>query len=269
MENNGIDFQGLVEKMPKADRAVFAETVWKAIKDTPEYRALVWKNRQELHVGEGGKLNLEVTAPSPPDAHNPPNISERVIGINAVDYDNRTQLGVDRVKLEESAKLMLEAIGEDPSRDGLKETPKRFANYWADIMNGHFLKPEDYVTEFDNDGAYDGAVVVKDLPFYTVCEHHLAPFIGTWDVAYKPGDRIIGLSKLVRIARVFQKRPQVQERLTKQISDALNEILKPEWVVVRMEAEHFCMSTRGVRTPGSTTETMTGHGDYPKDVFNV
>lgn len=176
---------------------------------------------------------------------------------------------VDTAKLEQAATLILEAVGEDPERDGLKDTPARFAKYYSEIMNGHFQKPEDFVTQFDNDGDYDGAVVVKTMPFYTICEHHLAPFIGYWDVAYKPGERIVGLSKLVRIARVFQKRPQVQERLTKQIAGALNDILKPEWVVVRMNAEHFCMSTRGVRTPGAMTETLTGHGDYPRDIFGV
>lgn len=170
-------------------------------------------------------------------------------------------------KMEEAGRLMLEAMGEDLNRDGIKDTPKRFAKYYAEIMNGYDLDPKEYVTEFDNDENYDGAVIVKDLPFYTMCEHHLAPFIGHWDVAYKPGRSIVGLSKLVRIARVYQKRPQVQERLTKQIADELNEILLPEWVVVRMNAEHFCMSTRGVRTPGALTETMSGHGEFPKDVF--
>lgn len=176
---------------------------------------------------------------------------------------------VDFKKLEEAGRLILEALGEDPTRDGLKDTPARFAKYYSEIMNGHFLDPKDFVTEFDNDGGYDGAVIVQDLPFYTICEHHLAPFIGTWDIAYKPGNKIVGLSKLVRIARVFQKRPQVQERLTKQIADAVDDILEPQWVAVRMRAEHFCMSTRGVRTPGSLTETMTGHGAYPQDVFTA
>lgn len=173
----------------------------------------------------------------------------------------------DLKKMEAAGRLMLEAMGDDPTRDGLKDTPRRFARYYSQIMNGYELDPKDYVTEFDNDADYDGAVVVKDLPFYTVCEHHLAPFIGTWDVAYKPDRKIVGLSKLVRIARVFQKRPQVQERLTRQIVDSLDEILHPIWVVVRMQAEHFCMSTRGVRTPGAMTETMSGHGIYPRDVF--
>lgn len=198
-------------------------------------------------------------------------VEERMQALEDVIKNNPVsgESAVDKKKLEQAATLMLEAIGEDPNRDGLKDTPARFAKYYADIMCGHFQRPEDYVTHFDNDSFYDGAVVIKDMPFYTVCEHHLAPFIGVWDVAYKPGARIVGLSKLVRIARVFQKRPQVQERLTKQIADSLNEILNPEWVVVRMNAEHFCMSTRGVRTPGALTETMTGHGKYPTDIFGI
>lgn len=206
--------------------------------------------------------------------------SERILGNNYEQLrptrDAAQRLGdkwnekkFDLEKMELAGKLMLEAMGEDPTRDGLKDTPKRFAKYYSEIMNGHFLDPKNFVTEFENDGAYDGAVVVKDLPFYTLCEHHLAPFIGKWDVAYQPGQRIIGLSKLVRIARVFQKRPQVQERLTKQIADSLDDILHPDWVVVRMNAEHFCMSTRGVRTPGSMTETLSGHGNYPKDIFHA
>lgn len=175
----------------------------------------------------------------------------------------------DLAKMEQAGRLMLEAMGEDITRDGLKDTPKRFAKYYSEIMNGHFLDPYDCVTEFDNDSGYDGAVIVRELPFYTICEHHLAPFIGKWDVAYKPTEKIVGLSKLVRIARVYQKRPQVQEKLTKQIANAINELLSPEWVVIRMNAEHFCMSTRGVRTPGALTETLSGHGDYPKDIFNA
>lgn len=194
-----------------------------------------------------------------------------VIGESTEQYtrDDDIVRGFDIKKMEEAGRLMLEAMGENPTRDGLKDTPKRFAKYYSEIMNGHFKDPYEEVTDFDNDGGYNGPVIVKDLPFYTLCEHHLAPFIGKWDVAYKPSDRIIGLSKLVRIARCYQKRPQVQERLTEQIAGILNEILKPEYVVVRMRAEHFCMSTRGVRTPGALTETMSGHGNYPKDVFGV
>ena len=178
-------------------------------------------------------------------------------------------MGYDHEKMEESVRLFFEAIGDDPNRDGLKDTPKRVSKMYSEIMNGHFLDPKDFVTEFDNDGGYDGPVILKDARFYTVCEHHLQQFSGTIDFAYKPKDKIVGLSKLVRIARVYAKRPQVQERLTKQVADAINEILEPEWVVIRIRAEHFCMSIRGVRVPGSQTTTIYGHGDYPSDIFSV
>lgn len=183
--------------------------------------------------------------------------------------DTVEQMNVDMAKLEQSAILFLEAIGEDPTRDGLKETPRRYAKYMAAIMNGNFIDPAESVKEFDNDEGYTGPVVVKNLPFYTMCEHHLAPFIGKWAIAYQPREKVLGLSKVVRIARAYQKRPQVQERLTKQIADKFNELVIPEWVVVRMEAEHFCMSTRGVRTPGSTTVTQYGYGGYPDNVFST
>lgn len=178
-------------------------------------------------------------------------------------------MAFDLEKMEQAGRLMLEAMGQDMTKEGVKDTPARFAKYYSQIMNGYDLRAEDYITEFENENSYDGPVVIKNLPFYTVCMHHLAPFIGHWAVAYEPGERILGLSKVVRIARVYQKRPQVQEQLTRQISDAMNDILKPKWVVVRMEAEHFCMSTRGVRTPGSLTVTQHGHGDWPKDVFHI
>ena len=172
-------------------------------------------------------------------------------------------------KMEESVRLFFEAIGDDPTRDGIKDTPHRVAKMYAEIMNGYFLDPKDFVTEFDNDERYDGPVILKDARFYTVCEHHLQQFSGTIDIAYQPKDKIVGLSKLVRIARVYAKRPQVQERLNKQVADAIDEILNPEWVVVRIKAEHFCMSIRGVRVPGTTTTTIYGHGAYPRDIFSV
>lgn len=177
--------------------------------------------------------------------------------------------GVDSKMLEESVRLFLTAIGDDITRDGLKETPKRVAKMYAETMNGYFLKPEDFVTEFDNDEGYDGAVILKGAELYSICEHHLQMFAGELAVAYKPKDKIVGLSKLVRIARVYAKRPQVQERLTQQISDALQQILDPEWVVVRYKAEHYCMKVRGVRIRDAFTTTIAGHGKWPQDIFHV
>lgn len=201
-------------------------------------------------------------------------VKDRIVPVPAVEIEplnftaeqigkwkKTNQTEVDQSKLQQAARLTLEALGEDINRDGLKDTPKRYAKYMADIMNGRFMDPDDYLTDFDNDGNYTGPVVVTNMPFYTICEHHLAPFIGTWDFAYKPKDRILGLSKVVRIARVFMKRPQVQERLTQQIAERMYDILNPEWVVIRMGAEHFCMSTRGVRTPGAKTYTRQVIGD--------
>lgn len=170
-------------------------------------------------------------------------------------------------KVEEATRLLLEGIGEDPDRDGLKDTPKRVAKMYSEIMNGHDLKPEDCVTTFENDGDYQGPIILKDADFYTYCEHHLQLFAGKLHIAYQPNDRIVGLSKLIRIARVYAKRPQVQERLTNQIAHALNDQLAPRWCVVKLEAEHYCMSIRGVRLPGTTTTTIAGHGPYPTDVF--
>lgn len=174
----------------------------------------------------------------------------------------------DFEKVKEATALLLEGIGDDPTRDGLLDTPDRVARMYQDILSGYEQKPEDYVTQFENDGQYYGPIIVRDIPFYTFCEHHFALFAGKLHIAYEPGERIVGLSKLVRIARVFAKRLQVQERLTKQVADAINEILQPKWVVVKIEAEHYCMSIRGVRVPGTSTGTIFGHGDYPKDIFN-
>lgn len=176
---------------------------------------------------------------------------------------------LDMAKLEESVRLFFEGIGDDPNRDGIKDTPKRVAKVWAETMNGYTLKPEDFVTLFDNDSGYSGPVILRDAEFYTKCEHHLEPFSGTLDIAYQPRDQIIGLSKLLRIARVYAKRPQNQERLTSQIADALYLNLDAEWVAVRCRAEHYCMISRGTRIKGAHTETYDGRGDWPKDIFHA
>lgn len=172
-------------------------------------------------------------------------------------------------KVKEATRLLLEGIGDDPNRDGIKETPDRVAKMYREILNGYDLNPNDFITEFDNDGDYHGPVVLRGAKFYTYCEHHLQPFVGELNIAYWPKDKVVGLSKLVRISRVFAKRPQVQERLTKQIADAIHEHLNPEWTVVKIEAEHMCMSIRGVRLPGTTTTTIYGHGNYSQDIFNI
>lgn len=175
----------------------------------------------------------------------------------------------DQEKVEEATRLLLEGIGDDPNRDGLKDTPKRVAKMYKDIFNGYDLDPNSFITEFDNDGDYHGPVILKGADFYSYCEHHLQLFAGKLNIAYSPGSRVVGLSKLVRIARVYAKRPQVQERLTQQISNSLQDLLKPDWVVIKIEAEHYCMSIRGVRVPRTTTTTIHGHGNWPTDVFKI
>lgn len=186
-----------------------------------------------------------------------------------LDMDEEKRNGFNYNKVKDATRLLLEGIGDDPDRDGLKDTPDRVARMYEEILNGYSLDPADNITEFDNDVGYHGPVVLKNADFYTYCEHHLQLFAGKLNIAYKPADKIVGISKLVRISRVFAKRPQVQERLTKEIADSLNSLLNPQWVVVKIEAEHYCMSIRGVRVPGTITETIFGHGEYPEGIFRL
>ena len=166
---------------------------------------------------------------------------------------------VDKEKIKQSIKLLLEAVGDDLNREGLIETPTRVANLYADIMNGYEEDPKKHLKTFKAESK--DMVIVKDIPFYSFCEHHLVLFFGKIHLAYIPNEKMVGLSKLVRMARVYAKRPQVQERLTKQIADALTEILSPD-VMVYIEAEHMCMAMRGVRAPGTTTITSAVRGKF-------
>ena len=156
---------------------------------------------------------------------------------------------------------ILSAIGEDPDRDGLQRTPRRVAEMYAEVFGGLHEEPERHlVVTFEAD--HDEMVMVRDIPMYSQCEHHLVPFIGKAHVAYIPGDdgRITGLSKLARLVDGFARRPQVQERLTTQIADTIDRVLQPKGVLVVIEAEHLCMSMRGVRKPGSLTVTSAVRG---------
>jgi len=166
---------------------------------------------------------------------------------------------VDKEKIKKATRLLLEAIGDDPNREGLLETPKRVAEMYAKILNGFDEKPEKHLKVFKAE-SHD-MVIVKDIPFYSYCEHHLVPFFGRIHVGYITNEKMIGLSKIVRMLRVFAKRPQVQERLTKQIADALTSVLSED-VIVYVEAEHMCMSMRGVRAPGTTTVTAAVRGKF-------
>jgi GTP cyclohydrolase I len=169
--------------------------------------------------------------------------------------------GVDKPRIERAVREILEAIGEDPERDGLVRTPRRIAEMYAEIFAGLREDPSEHLSvTFEAD--HDEMVMVRDIPVHSLCEHHLIPFAGRAHVAYIPGDdgRITGLSKIARLVDGFARRPQVQERMTTQIADALVEVLKPDGAFVMVEAEHFCMSMRGVKKPGSLTITSAVRG---------
>ena len=161
---------------------------------------------------------------------------------------------------------LLAYIGEDPSREGLLETPKRFLKAWREYTRGYLEKPEDVLKSFE-DGAerVDEMVIVRDIPVYSLCEHHLAPFFGKAYVGYIPDQRILGLSKISRLVEVFARRLQVQERLTNQIADALDTHLQPLGVAVVIECRHMCMESRGVRHTGTATVTSALRGIIKND----
>jgi GTP cyclohydrolase I len=170
---------------------------------------------------------------------------------------------MDKSKIEEGVRLILEGVGEDPNREGLLETPARVARMYEEVFAG---LTEDAAKHFETtfDEHHEEMVIVRDIPFYSMCEHHLVPFFGHAHVAYIPAadGRICGLSKLARLVEAFAKRPQVQERLTSQVADTLVDQLQPQGVLVVMEAEHLCMSMRGVKKPGTTTTTSAVRGVF-------
>ncbi len=176
---------------------------------------------------------------------------------NKVDHDN----------IESAVRTILAAIGEDPERDGLLDTPARVARMYAEISGGLQEDPKEHLRKvFDVD--HDEMIMVRDIPIYSMCEHHLLPFFGTAHVAYipRPGGKITGLSKIARMVDGYARRPQVQERLTRQMADAVRDVLDPEGVLAVVEAEHMCMSMRGVRKPGSSTVTSAVHGVFRDSV---
>jgi len=172
---------------------------------------------------------------------------------------------VDTQKIAEGVRLILEGIGEDPNRDGLVKTPERVADFYAELTEGMWVDPAEHIVPLPGD-SHDEMVIVKDISIASVCEHHLAPFTGKCHIAYIPkGGRIIGLSKLARIAEIFARRLQVQERLTQEIAQTLFEKLDPIGVMVVIEAEHTCMTLRGVKKPGAVTITSAVLGGFRKD----
>jgi GTP cyclohydrolase I len=171
--------------------------------------------------------------------------------------------GVDLNRIERAVHEILVAIGEDPGRDGLRDTPGRVARAYAEQFSGMRQRPEEVLsTVFDAD--HDEMVLVRDIEVYGTCEHHLTPFIGVAHIGYIPNEKgqITGLSKLARLVDIYARRPQVQERMTSQVADALTSTLEPRGVIVVIEAEHLCMTMRGVRKPGARTVTSAVRGIF-------
>jgi GTP cyclohydrolase IA len=214
-----------------------------------------------VSAASGGRAGTGVTGngvPTPP-------------AVDGVGQDPRTgdpvadlpEGRVDSARIEAAVREILLAVGEDPDRPGLQDTPARVARAYAETFAGLRQDPyEVLATTFDED--HDELVLVRDIPMYSTCEHHLVPFHGKAHIGYIPGvdGKVTGLSKLARLVEVYARRPQVQERMTRQIADALYEVLKPRGVMVVIEAEHLCMAMRGIRKPGSTTVTSAVRGIF-------
>jgi GTP cyclohydrolase IA len=174
---------------------------------------------------------------------------------------------IDLDRIEKAVREILEAVGEDPDRDGLQDTPVRVARMYAEIFTGIHEDPASHLT-VTFESSHDEMVMVRDIPLYSLCEHHLIPFIGKAHVAYIPGEegRITGLSKIARLVEGYSRRPQVQEQLTVQIADAMETTLEPRGVMVIVEAEHLCMSMRGIQKSGSTTVTSAVRGLFRENI---
>lgn len=172
---------------------------------------------------------------------------------------------MDKKRIENAVREILIAIGEDPDREGLVETPERVAKMYEEVFMGLEKSPEDHLKIF-NEEKNEEMVVVRDIPLYSMCEHHLLPFVGKAHIVYIPANgKVIGLSKLARIVDNFARRPQIQERLTSQIADFLMEKLEPQGVAVVIEAEHLCMTMRGARAAGAKTTTSALRGSMRSD----
>ena len=172
---------------------------------------------------------------------------------------------IDKDRIRAAVRELLLAIGEDPDREGLVETPRRIAESYAEIFGGVQQNPNGLLRVGFEEG-HDEMVVLRDIPFYSMCEHHLLPFHGIAHVAYVPRGRVVGISKIARLVEVLARRPQLQERLTGQIADSLMEALEPDGTAVAIEAEHLCMTMRGIKKPGSRMVTSAMRGTFQSQV---
>lgn len=167
--------------------------------------------------------------------------------------------GVDLDRIERAVREIILAVGENPARQGLEGTPARVARLYAELFEGLRVDPTEYL-KVGFEVGHDEMVILRDIPFYSVCEHHFMPFHGTAAVGYIPDGRVVGVSKLARLVEAYARRPQLQERLTGQVADAIMETLRPDGVAVVIEAEHLCMTQRGVKKPGSRMVTSATRG---------
>lgn len=172
---------------------------------------------------------------------------------------------INEEKIREAITMIIEAIGEDPEREGLKDTPDRIARMYSEVFSGLTEDPKKHLTKTFTVES-DDIVIEKDIVFYSMCEHHFVPFYGKAHIAYIPNGKVTGLSKLARTVEVFAKRPQLQERMTSQIADSIMKDLQTKGVLVILEAEHLCMTMRGVKKPGTKTTTMVSRGIFKEDI---
>lgn len=172
---------------------------------------------------------------------------------------------IDKAKIEEAVKLFLEGIGEDINREGLIETPKRISNMCEEVFAGLYDDPAKYLSKTFRASSNE-MVIEKDITFYSVCEHHIVPFYGKAHIGYIPNGKVVGLSKLARTVEVYAKRPQIQEQMTAQIADAIMTELDAKGVIVMVEAEHMCMTMRGIKKPGTKTVTYVTRGEFGENI---
>jgi GTP cyclohydrolase I len=172
-------------------------------------------------------------------------------------------MAIDRVKIEQAVTSIIGAIGDDPQREGLVGTPQRIAEMYAELFSGMDVDPKEELAVGFEEGHRE-MVIIKDIPFYSMCEHHLLPFYGVAHVGYIPnmGGRVVGASKIARVVEIIANRPQIQERMTTQIAEAMVEALHPEGVAVVIKAEHLCMTMRGIKKPGSNIVTSANRGTF-------
>ena len=171
-----------------------------------------------------------------------------------------------RAEVEEAVRVLIAWVGDNPDRDGVRETPRRVAAALEEMYEGYQLDPAEVLKRtFDEDGGYDDLVLVKDIPFYSHCEHHMMPVTGIAHIAYYPGDKVVGLSKLARVVDIFARRLQSQERMTAEIIGAIDEALRPRGVAIMVEAEHHCVTRRGTRAHGAMTTTTQFTGTFRDD----